>query len=235
MTNYKFILNQEILTSFVEWLPELENGECYYLTALARNKYVRDLKHIQVKIPGDKQQIARFLCHKKNFINRIKELECEQGTYKVKGGIDSVPQESLAFYVSVNPRSQMEGAKESLKMIADLITKPYNGFQLDHEVLTCIQQACSRKIFMDIDFDDVDLNQTLNEAKKHINSNCLTALKTRGGFHLLVKVSEIEPQYKKSWYNQLVKLPGSDVRGDNLIPIPGCCQGMFCPTLEKVL
>jgi hypothetical protein len=234
--NYKFILDEKVLTDFVAWLPPLNKDEAFYIVAIARNKYVRDMKDMPpIKIPGDKQQMARFLCTKESLVNRLKELECEVGTYKTRGSNAGtpIPQEAISTYISVNPRSYTDGAKKALKLLADLVTQPYNGYRLDHEILTCVQQSCSRKIFFDMDFDGIDLADTLVEVEKHINMNAVHALKTRGGFHLLVKLADIAPEYKKSWYKELEKLPGVDIKGDNLVPVPGTCQGMFMPVFAK--
>lgn len=234
MSHYKFILDRNVLKDFVTWLPDLVPGECYYVVALARNKYVRDLPNVHqiCHIRSDKQQIARFVCSKHSLVNRIWQLECPIGCLKTKDGVD-LPQESLALYISVNPRSYVSGAKNALKRMADLITDNDIGYRTDQEVISCIQQSAGRKIFMDIDFDGVDLQDTLKTVAQHININCVTVLRTRGGFHLLIRLSDVEEQYKRSWYNNIVKLPGADIRGDNLIPIPGCTQGMFTPYLIR--
>lgn len=235
MANYKLILDEGVLASFVEWLPELREGECYYIVLLARNKYVRDLPNL-VKVPNiktDKQQLGRIVTAKAGIRKKIKQLECEIGSYRTRDG-DPVPQEALALYISVNPRSHIMATKEALKMMADYLTSPYQGYRLDQDVISCIQRSCGNRVFMDLDFDNVDLPSTLEQVKKHINANCVTTLKTRGGFHLLIKLDEIAAEVKKSWYKGITALPGVDVRGDNLIPIPGCSQGMFMPHLVEM-
>jgi hypothetical protein len=160
--------------------------------------------------------------------NRIKHLEVEVGTYFTRDG-KPIPLEALSLYISVNPRSHVLATKESLKMLADYLTKPYDGYRLDQDVISCIQKACGNKVYMDLDFDNVDLYSTLEQAWKYINTSCLTVVKTRGGFHLLVRLEDIHPDMKKSWYQGLTSLPGVDVRGDNLIPVPGTTQGGFMP------
>ena len=63
--------------------------------------------------------------------------------------------------------------------------------------------------------------------------NACSILYTHGGFHLLVKLEDIEERYQKTWYNQLMDL-NPDVVGDNFIPIPGTYQGGFTPKLTSL-
>ncbi len=56
---------------------------------------------------------------------------------------------------------------------------------------------------------------------------CAKILETRGGYHVLIKLSLIPDDIKKTWYNKLASL--ADVVGDTLIPIPGTFQGGFMP------
>lgn len=234
MANYQIIRDEKILADFISWLPELREGETYYLVLLARNKYVRDLPgalHMP-HIRSDKQQLARLVTNKTSMRNKIKQLETGLDNYFTRDG-EPIPEEALALYISVNPRSHVVAARDTLKMLADYLTKPYDGYRLDQDVISNIQRAIGNKVFMDLDFDGVDLDATMTEVYRHINSEAVAVLKTRGGFHLLVRLSVIHDQYKKSWYKELTKLPGVDVRGDNLIPVPGTTQGGFMPFLVK--
>jgi fibrillarin-like rRNA methylase len=98
-----------------------------------------------------------------------------------------------------------------------------------------IQKSISRKIYLDIDFDGISY-ETIKEKIKQdniINESALTYLKTRGGFHLLIKLNSIDKEYQKSFYNNIMKLPGIDIKGDNVIPIPGCYQGGFTSFIVK--
>ena len=83
------------------------------------------------------------------------------------------------------------------KKFADLITKSYSGYNPHQEVLSEIQKAYSRKIYFDFDFDNVEIKDIIPLLEDKINIDCLTFLKTRGGFHLLVKLEDVEEQYKK--------------------------------------
>ena len=225
--NYKIITDVTALKEFIAWLPGLNDGEAYYYCLFSRSKYdsTNTLK-------SDKQQIKRGTSTKEYLFEKIKHLEVEVGTYFQKGV--AIPQETLAVYISINPRSYELAAKNSLKKFADLVTKPYQGYNPHQEVLSQIQVACSRKVYLDFDFDNISIEEIQPLLIGKINFDCLTFIKTRGGFHLLVKLDQVSKQFIKSWYNNLTSLPNCDVRGDNLCPVPGTHQGGFTPELIQL-
>lgn len=220
--NYRVINDEKLLKDFIEWLPECNEQEQYYLSLLARSKYLSG----DVVIKSDKQQLKRFTSKKDMMFDKIRQLECAVGSYRQNG--NPIPQETLALYISVNPRDLWKATYSSLVSFAQKIQAGHNTGNPQQEAMNQIQVSCSNKYYIDVDVDVKD-PQILEQIKGFINPSCLTVLETRGGYHVLVKVSDIDPTYKKSWYQNIMNLAGIDQSGDNLIPVPGCSQGGFTP------
>jgi len=217
--NYQIIKDKDAFKRFIDWLPPLGKNEKYYCCLFARKKYSESIKLI-----ADKSQLKRFLSDKSRLYDKVKQLEVEEGAYRIKD--IAVPQEALALYINPNPRDLRNAAFDSIISLTNLLKNPDSNFNPHQEIMSCVQRSVRTKVYLDFDVDTKDFD--FSQLKEVINTSCLEILETRGGYHILVKVSEIESRYKRSFYNQLVAL-GVDQTGDQLLPVPGCTQGGFVP------
>jgi len=224
LCNYQLIKDEESLLNFIEWLPELKSDETYYLSLLARNKYNKDF-------PANTVQLKRVIANKQMMFNKIKQMECQIGSYQYKG--QPIPEDTLCLYITPNPRSQTKATKKLLKNLLDLALNNYSGYNIQSEALSAIQISSSRTVYMDFDFDDIEIEDIKPLLNGIINEDAVTFVKTYGGFHLLIEVAKIAKEYFKSYYDAILRLPNCDVRKDNLLPIPGCIQGNKVPQLIK--
>lgn len=223
--NYKIITDPDKLQEFIDWLPELQEGEIYYVALFARKKYCSAIK-------GDKAQIKRFTSNKEFLYDKIKQLECEVGCYKLNN--TPIPNEALALYISPNPRSLIKASKVLTKKLLDLVLDKYSGYNPQAEALNVIQVTGGKTVFMDFDFDNTTIEEMKPLIFNIVNENAITFVQTKNGFHLLIEISKLAPEYEKNYYNNIVKLPFIDVRGsDGLLPVVGCCQSTFTPILYK--
>lgn len=219
--NYKIIQDESKLQRFLDMLPETTPDERFYLSLFSRKKYWDS--DDPNRIPADKGQIKRVLASKLLIWDKLKQMEVEVGAYKFNN--IPIPQNTLAVYITPNPRSMRLATRKSLVKFAELIANDNTGYNPYQEVLSQVQVSKSRAIWMDFDFD----TEKQPDISGLVNPEAVTWVKTRSGFHLLIELSKIENKYKKTWHQGIVKL-GCDVRGtDELLPIPGCCQGGFIP------
>lgn len=224
--NYKIIQDEPMLRSFINWLPDLEEGETYYVSLLARSKYSDAIK-------SDKQQLKRFTSRKEDLYSKILQLECPIGAYTQKG--TPIPQEALAIYITPNPRSLYDAMFSGLTTLAKCIQQQLRHANPHQEVMNEIQKNKSRSCFVDFDFDYKGEEFAAN-LKPQIyaftgESAKVQFIETRGGFHVLVDPLSIEEPFRKRWYQGIAQLPHVDQTGDQMIPIPGCSQGGFVPKM----
>lgn len=233
MTHYKTIIDENRLQNFLHWLPDLQPDETFYYSLLARNKYVKDAGIGTLN--SDKHQCARFVTNKERLLLKLRQTETPLNSYGIKNVL--VPQEALASYISINPRSHSKAARYLLKRMADVVADNEPSPNVYQESLTALHKSMSRKIFVDIDFD-IDKGDDpvywIKRIGEFLNKDAVDILLTRGGFHAIVRLSAIEQKYVKSWYRNMQTLPGVDIVGDNMIPIPGTYQGGFIPSLSPM-
>lgn len=233
---YEIIADENLLKDFISWLPDLKEGECYYFSLQAKKKYCELLNRVE----SDRQQVYRFICNSKDdILGKIQRLEVPWGIYTRRDV--KIPNEALALYVTINPRSHITAGKNMLKLLADKVCEGvYQGFNLHQIALTEIHKAQSRKVFMDFDFDISNDEESLSKVKKqvlsYINSDCVSFMHTRGGMHIIIELSKVDKQYEKTWYKNITSIEGLDSKSNhNLTPVVGCYQGGFIPYFDNTL
>lgn len=221
--NYSIIKDEEKLKEFIEWLPNLNDNEQFYLALFERSKY--DKSNI---LKSDKSQLARTTSTKDRLFDKIRKMEVPVGTYKING-VEEIPMDTLALYIHPTPRNMKSASIKTAKMILDNIDK--NKYQNPKSVaLNAIQVSKSGVFRVDFDFDII--NEHYDKHIKDIayestgNIDCFDIIKTKGGYHVLVDPSKTT---EKRWYQNLVSNKNVDQSGDLLLPVVGCVQGDFVP------
>lgn len=226
--NYTIITDEPILRGFATWLPRLAPGETYYVGVFARNKYAKAAGIGTFN--SDKHHCKRFTTTPERLVEKLRQCETPVGSYVVKSGI-VVPQEAIACYISANPRDMVKATRYALVRFAELVASGSINHNPHQEVLTAIHKSPGHKHFLDIDFDGVDPDDVMPQIAEAVNREAILILHTRGGFHALIELAKVDPGRVKTWYKKMMAIPGVDIRGDNLIPIPGTYQGGHTPVL----
>ena len=221
MTHYQIIADEPELDRFISSLPDLTDTEVYYLCLFGRHKYCEAFPNTK-----DNGQLVRVAARKEHIKEKIRKMEVPIGAYSYKNGIIA-PQESLAVYIGLNPRSLVKANKKLMVELATRIADGDMNFNPISLATTAIHHGTDRKFFVDFDYDNVEHTAHLAAINAILPADSFRILKTRGGFHLIV---ELEKAPKSKWYQGLVALPNCDRRGaDSLTPVPGCVQGNFIP------
>ena len=240
--NYKFIGDESELIKFVDGLRDLGDNEKYLMCLFARKKY--DSTGL---LKSDKSQIKRLISTKENIINNIKKLQVEVGLYTFDG--EPIPEDCFVLYINPTPRDTRLSYFNILKTISDSIMneKFINPTSM---VLNCVHKSKSKRGVFDVDLDllpNVNEHYTFDDINKLIVDNdvlpfeAFDLVRTRGGFHVLVKLDLVPNNYKKSWHNNFNKLFKSNkdifedvmMNGDGFIPISGTLQGGKLVSYEK--
>lgn len=218
--HYKIISDEKALLAFIKWLPDIESTERYYLTLIARRKYCAALKLNDIVL-------KRVVCHKDEILNKIRQLEVPYGAYVTKQG-DIIPQEALALYINVNPRSMVVAAKNTAKALVELICDNKLTMNPKSVALTEIHKARGTKHFVDIDIDspEIVIEDAVRGMLGVLNKEAVSVIKTRGGIHIIIETAKTTT---KDWYRKLKEMFVFDVTGDNMVPMPGGYQGGYTP------
>jgi hypothetical protein len=235
--NYKLINDEEHLRYFIEHLTDDNNEGRYYVTLFARKKY--DPSGL---IKSDRAQLKRVVAKKKDIISKIRQMEIAVGAYEIDG--NPVPQDSLAVYITPNVRSLKKAKRLLMKMLIDKIDD--DSVNPQSLAMNALQQSCSgdRQWFdIDVDFTPEYLHKVDDAIKTlgYLLKNAFDTVRTRGGFHCLVKLND--PNLPKNWHKLVSTLdldycetmmigskPEDDKPGkDGLLPVPGCTQGGYTP------
>lgn len=226
--NYEIIKDEEKLREFIQWLPELKENEKFYNCLFMRKKYCPDVPWIK----SDKGQLKRFVTDKERLFDKVSQLEVKVGAYKFDG--NDVPQESLACYVSVNPRDTWKATVRSIGKLATVLECNNKNANPHQEVLSEIQRtSIINRPYVIFDIDEKD-DKILEYCIRQVDGYC-DVIETRGGYHIYVHSDKIPDISEKLWHNNISQY--ADQSGDLMSPLVGTLQGMhlvsFCYRYER--
>ncbi len=240
MSRHHIIRDPGLFSEFVEWLPDLNHNECYYLTLQARRKYSPSI------LSSDAPQLTRFVATRRNLATKVAQLECPIGAYCTRDET-SVPDEALALYLTPNPRCMRKAtyasAQAMLTSLQNSEQQPTIKLKPHSEALTQIHKARSRSVFVHFDVDLVtgDNSSDVNAPKcglsideiykktvEFVGRQAANIIVTRGGCHILIETAKVAGTVR-NWHPRIVEEFNVDQTGDLMIPVVGCRQGDFVP------
>ena len=216
---------------------------------MARKKYIKNSPDIYIPqtLPLQKYII-------RDFSSFIKKLERTDFTKFTDKNGNYIPIESLALYISLNPRDVRRAAKNLSKELIDVsFDNDINRMRrLDQIVYQCYHKAplkCGRCVIdIDINYDRgdreiIELNVTdavIRYCTAQFKSNGLKMIvKTRGGIHVYIDLTKMGHNGNKYLFNQFRRdlfnhftnasysefIKEIEINTDPLIVVPGTLQG----------
>lgn len=233
--NYQIITDEKALQEFIDSLPELDKDLVFYCCLFARSKYLKEENRgAMTHITSDKAQLKRFTATKRTLLTKLRQLECPEGSYmQYKQDVPDrvVLQETLAVYMTINPRSLSKATRSSLKKFVDMVvSNPSHDFNPSNFAMSEIQRSRGRTDWVIFDLDSKELTvETIKVTLDFIlEGGEYKILETRGGYHIMIKP---DSSSNKRWYQDIQSSFNEelDQSGDIMIPIPGTHQGGFTP------
>ena len=145
--NYSIVRDEAAFRNFIDWLPQLQETEKYYLSLFARRKY-------SAVVTTDKANLKRFATDKKRMLEKVRQLECAEGTYIAKEV--AVPSDALALYISVNPRCAVKASFQTIIALTESLQHDHQNLNPHSEAMTQLHKSPSRKTFVVFDVDRKD-------------------------------------------------------------------------------
>ncbi len=223
--NYKLIHDQEQLQKFIDFLPDLNPNEGYFIILLARKKWYPESSIASA------HKLKREVVGKAKIIQTIKQWEVEEGAYTSNG--IPIPIMNLGVYIGFNPKNQYNACFELVNQCMAAIRSNKENINVKSMANDVIQGSNGTKNFIDIDVDIKEGEDALEIErfiKSVIDESNLTLIKTNGGFHCLVKLDGLK--HNMTWYQQIKAhtfKSDLNIMSNDLIPVVGCNQGKYIP------
>ena len=236
-----FIKDENELKKFYEAvLVPLEQDEVYYIMLAARSKYNSSTTPVELKKGSD--MLKRITLRKNDFNcfrNCILELFAPTliGRYVCKKG-NPLPLSTYVSFITTNPRNTRRACLGIVNKITEGLMNTNTTLNIENMMLSEIHKSVSRKVFLEFDVD-VKGNDDGDKARRFVENSLgdseYHTLKTRGGYHILLKTKNIDSKIKNTFYRDIQEYSNNmegevEMKGSHMMtPIGGVTQGGFTP------
>ncbi len=200
----------ELKYFFDNIVPDLKPTEVFFVSLSCRNKYLTDAEKKMFSLSRT-EMIERRVIRLRDwnrFLRTIRKFETNFGSYKTKTNLD-IPEKCIIIYWNINPSDTLKTYKEFSKTMLEYQYELSHCYtdernvenivtrinKMDHLMYTCYQKNRGVKHWIDLDFDvpkETRIPYKMNQWLKDQNLETFYWIETHGGFHLLVKPSELK-------------------------------------------
>lgn len=234
----KLIYDEKQIEKFLN-LISLQNEELYLATLFTRNKHISKEDRERLDLPRSHTLGHTTSDTVRGLIKNLYRWETNPNGFLTKTG-DSIPNEALNMYMSINPVSPLKAYPEFNRIVTEYLLelshapKKQNIIdrikKMDKLMLTCMHHAYTRKVFIDVDIDSKDkYNEHLLKFEKELTDKGVKfkVVETHGGLHYLLECSSIKYNYNTTIDSLKQEWEGYDdimINPNNQLPLPGTLQ-----------
>lgn len=238
---------------FLQFIPDLQRDEVYFLSLSARNKYLSDEEQKRYDL-GRTEMFSRHIAFDKDGISlALDRMKADLSVRKTRNG-SHIPDKCLVVYFNVHPSSTVKAYRRFSEQMDRHYEEAFLGtlngskasdmwipfHQMRTTLMNHIQKSFSRKLMVDIDIDGEDDEQSkdlmweLHSFLTYAECHFMT-IQTQGGYHILIPTKYLGkhvPLHKK--LNELDNRTQGEVKFNSnaMVPLPGTLQA---EKLVKVL
>lgn len=231
---------------FVDWLPELQRDEVYFVSLAARNKYLTPEERHQYGL-GRTEMFSRQVAYDKPGLHYVmQKLQASLSYRRTRAGHE-IPRKALVVYMNVNPcstidayhlfKTQMDGVlQESFHACARRGVEPLSfeaWTRIDRHLMNAIQKSRGRRMIVDIDIDTRDAF-VLGELQEFLREHGVdfATVSTHGGYHILARKNTLGGFNLYEKLQELEQRTGSEVciNKNGMVPVPGTLQAQALVT-----
>lgn len=227
------------LDPFIEFLPDLQYDEVYFLSLSARNKYLSEADRLVYAL-GRTEMFSREVAYDKPGIKyALKKMAASLLYKRTRGGYE-IPKQALVCYINVNPSSMIAAYHDFTERMSKLYyetmqahirdqSPEYTAFKrMPRMLMNSIQRNTARRVLVDVDVDTKDL-EVLGGLRRWLGSHGIAfgTVWTQGGYHLLLRKDSLPKKLNLGQHlSALAVETGKEIviNKNGMVPLPGTRQ-----------
>ena len=238
---YKTIIDKKALQSFIQWLPAVQQNECYLVELYSRPGFAG--RTSGVTYPWNKAMLFAQTCCQSaaRIIPELCRMETARGSY-VDLNRQPLPQEALAVRIYLNPRSHRLAAFDLQSQLVTCLKDGSTSFSLPKLAMASLRRSPAQLQFVGVHYRAIssfEVSHCLQE-NDIVNLNAAWLIENRGGCTLIVDDHEVHRKYMNTYTQRLIEICGPNssakvsLRYDAAVPIPGCINGGATPHFTSI-
>jgi len=248
---YRFIHDANEVEDFANliWNKNRKQGEVFFMSLSARNKYLTEEERLEIKLPGQEMFERKIVRSPERLLSSVHRYESEDGSYLTKYG-NIIPQKCMVVYANINPTNVIKAFSEiqqtmnnyfveltshGINSNSDKIKETLERMtNMDRVFLNAYQTNVGTRNWIDVDMDSKnDFILSFIQEKMKASKVKYATIETRGGYHILLDKETVKFNFNlviEEAQKKLIDIGDNGeciVNTNNMVPLPGTIQAGF--------